>query len=482
MVMKNSVIQRISKSSGAIVLALVVSLAVWLGAVVLCFATLQNEAAYSLVSGSVKTYEVTTNEDGKKEVFFVERPFNKVDNKSLLHWDAELYQLIAQHLYDPAYTWAGYFAFFPLFPLLWRVSHLSPIGICMLNVVLFAVGLLLLLKLFQEKYHWTTRHLMTICMLLFCMPFMVIFLIPYSESLFYVCIALGFYGLIKKRYWLYFIGFALGCMTRAAGNILLVAWVIADVLASLHTRQPFKLFLRSLVLHIAPVVTGVAAVVLFQHFRGAEHWFEFVIAQKKWGKELSLPTWPLTDWSIEGKCVTQPLLFTLFVPALAWLAASLVKGIRIRMGKADNCQDAAVSSSSCMWSLVRTLSILFLVGNIVLALFTQKGCMFSQARLLTCTPFFFFLMIDIYHNDSVGIWRWVVAVFMVVAAILCGNMIFRLNYLGCALTLMLMVLVFFGRRMNRRLRRTLLCLTLALNIFWTAYLFNCFLSDGWVFT
>ena len=51
-----------------------------------------------------------------------------------------------------------------------------------------------------------------------------------------------------------------------------------------------------------------------------------------------------------------------------------------------------------------------------------------------------------------------------------------------ALTLMLMVLVFFGRRMNRRLRRTLLCLTLALNIFWTAYLFNCFLSDGWVFT
>jgi hypothetical protein len=131
---------------------------------------------------------------------------------------------------------------------------------------------------------------------------------------------------------------------------------------------------------------------------------------------------------------------------------------------------------------VRTLSILFLVGNIVLALFTQKGCMFSQARLLTCTPFFFFLMIDIYHNDNVGIWRWVVAVFMVVAAILCGNMIFRLNYLGCALTLMLMVLVFFGRRMNRRLRRTLLCLTLALNIFWTAYLFNCFLSDGWVFT
>ena len=105
--MKNSVIQRISKSSGAVVLALVVSLAVWLGGVVLCFATLQNETAYSLVSGSVKTNEVTINEDDKKELLFVKRPFNKVDNKSLLHWDAELYQLIAQHLYDPAYTWAG---------------------------------------------------------------------------------------------------------------------------------------------------------------------------------------------------------------------------------------------------------------------------------------------------------------------------------------------------------------------------------------
>lgn len=478
--MKIISIQKNKRHGGCLVLALCTSLALWLGAVVLCYATLQNEAAYHIVSGSVKTYDVTLHDNGNKEICAVERPFNKVDNQSLLHWDADMYYVIMQHLYDPACTWVGHFALFPLFPLLWRVTHLSPIGICILNFVLFAVGLLLLLKVFQQNYHTTTRHLIVTCMLLLCMPYMVIFLIPYSEALFFVCIALGLYGLLKERYGLYFIGFTLGCMTRAAGSILLVAWVITDVLAALYTRQSFKLLLRSIALHIAPIVVGVAAVMLFQHFRGAEHWFEFVLAQQYWGKEFSLPTWPLTDWSRESQCVTQPLLYILFVPALTWLATSLVKGIRLR--KTDDSHDAPVSSTSYLWNLVRTLSVLFLVGNIVLALFTQKGCMYSQARLLTCTPFFFFLIIDLYHNPRIGLWRWVVAAFVVVAAIVCCDMLFRLALAGCALTILLTVLVFFGRSMNRHLRHILLCLTLALNIFWTAYLFNCFLSGGWIFT
>ena len=323
---------------------------------------------------------------------------------------------------------------------------------------------------------------MMTCMMLLSMPYMVIFLIPYSEALFFVCIALGLYGLLKERYWLYFVGFTLGCMTRAAGSILLVAWVMADVLGALHTRRALKLLLRDIALHVAPIVTGVAAVMLFQHYRGAEHWFEFILAQQYWGKELSLPTWPLTDWSDESKCVTQPLLFVLFVPALAWLGTKLIDGIRVRLGKKDVPQDAAGSTSCYLWSLVRMLSVLFFVGNIVLALFTQKGCMYSQARLLTCTPFFFFLMIDIYHTPRVGFWRWVVAVFVVVAAILCSDMILRLDTLGCGLTLLLAVLVLFGRVLNRHLRHVLLCLMLVLNIFWTAYLFNCFLSCGWIFT
>lgn len=478
--MKTMLIKTNNKHRKSVILVLGLTLAVWLGSLALCYATLQNEKAYSLVSGSVKTYDVSINDDGSKEVYFTKRPFNKVDNQSLLHWDAFMYDGLAEYLYDPSVLWVGYFAFFPLFPLLWRATQLSPIGISLLNFVLFGFGLLLLLKAFQQKYHMTTRRLIITCMLLLCMPYMVIFLIPYSEALFFVCIALGLYGLLKERYWLYFIGFTLGCMTRAASNILLVAWVIADILAALYTRQSIKLFIRNLALHLAPVVVGVVAVMLFQHFRGAEHWFEFVLAQQYWGKELSLPTWPLTDWSSESQCVTQPLLYILFMPALAWLAATLIKGIRLRIKKADD--PLGILEEPTPWSLVRTLSVLFLVGNIVLALFTQKGCMYSQARLLTCTPFFFFLMIDIYHHPRVGLWRWVMAAFVVLAAIMCREMLFHLATIGCALTVLLTLLVFFGRIMNRHLRHVLLCLTLALNIFWTAYLLNCFLSGGWIFT
>ena len=472
-------IQNNNKQHAPFLLPLCATLVAWLGLVVLCYTTLQNETIYRLVSGSVKTYDVTQHDDGSKEVYLVKRPFNKVENQNLLHWDAFMYHELAQYLYDPSILWVGYFAMFPLFPLLWRATHLSPIGISLLNYALFIVGLLLLLKAFRQRNPLTSaRHLAITCMLLLCMPYMVIFLIPYSEALFFVCIALGLYGLLQDRYWLYFIGFMLGCMTRAAGSILLVAWVIVDVLAALHTRQPFKDLLLNLAKHLTPVLVGVGAVMLFQHVRGAEHWFEFAMAQQYWGKELSLPTWPLTDWSNESLCVSKPLLLILFIPALAWLAVSLIRGIHAYASSTERKQPITFDS----WSLVRTLSVLFFVGNIVLALLTQKGCMFSQARLLTCTPFFFFLLIDIYHSRHVGWWRWVMALFVVVATIMCREMIFHLASAGCALVILLTVLVFFGRVMNRHIRRILLALTLALNIFWTAYLFNCFLSGGWIFT
>ena len=430
---------------------------------------LQNEQNYSKCSRWLKTYEVEFHDDGSWAAKKAEKPFMRIEDGKLLSWDANLYNHIRQHLYDPHHSWVGEYAFFPLFPLFWKGLNVSPVGICIVNLFLFIAGATLIVYLFRQRIS------LWMYLLVVCMPFIVIYAIPYSEALFFLATATGIAGVIKGKYWLYFAGFFIASMTRAAGNILLIAWLITDILSTIATRKGWKGFLHDVTLHLIPIVAGVFLVMIFMHLRGGEHWFEYALAQKQWNKELSFPSWPLSDWSQESACVTQPLLFALFIPALIWLTLFLLRCIKFSK---DNSK--AVDFDG--WQCIRLLSMLFFVGNIILALMTQKGCMYSQARLLTCTPFFLFLLLDMARENKTTMWTVIMTVFLVVAIAMCHKMLLRPATLGLVITLLLIVLVFYNQWMHRWLKWTLLCITIALNLFWTAYLFNCFMNRGWIFT
>ena len=283
---------------------------------------LQNEQNYSKCSRWLKTYEVEFHDDGSWAAKKAEKPFMRIEDGKLLSWDANLYNHIRQHLYDPHHSWVGEYAFFPLFPLFWKGLNVSPVGICIVNLFLFIAGATLIVYLFRQRIS------LWMYLLVVCMPFIVIYAIPYSEALFFLATATGIAGVIKGKYWLYFAGFFIASMTRAAGNILLIAWLITDILSTIATRKGWKGFLHDVTLHLIPIVAGVFLVMIFMHLRGGEHWFEYALAQKQWNKELSFPSWPLSDWSQESACVTQPLLFALFIPALIWLTLFLLRCIK----------------------------------------------------------------------------------------------------------------------------------------------------------
>ena len=426
-----------------------------------CHGLLRNDRVYSVVQRWVKTYEMQRH-DGIVSAYQVSKPYTRPNNENMQHFDAEHYQLIKKYLYLPPCPPCSY-AFFPLFPLLWRLTHLGAMGISAVNWILFGLSMLLLLQLFKKVPRWEY-------LLLFCMPYLVIFMIPYSEALFFVCISLGILGLVKDRYWVYFLGFMLGAMTRSAGNIIVVAWVIVDVLNMIYSKGSLKKLLVDITKHLLPVVIGIAAVVLFQHSHGAEHWFQYVVAQGEWGKELSLPVWPFTNWSVENESVTNPLLFILTIPALVWLGTVLIGGLR------KNRQEK--SALDTMQQL-RILSVLFFVGNVLLALFTQKGCMYSLSRLLTCTPFFVFLLLDLANSDIKPLWKWMIGVFFVLAAVLCFNLFI---YIGCWVVFLMLALVFYHSHLGKTVKLTVCLITIFLNVLWTAYLFNNFLTGSWIFT
>ncbi|MBP3764042.1 MAG: hypothetical protein J6I49_09245 [Bacteroidales bacterium] len=428
-------------------------------AVVLCGKALQTEGIYRKVSSVVRTYEKVTKDDGSWYTKKVKKPFTRPADGDMLSWDAAIYDLIRQHGYDSDHVWGGYFAFFPLFPLVWRLTRLGPIGVSVFNWFLFSLGLLLLALLFADRRpRWAP-------LLPLCAPYAVIFMIPYSEALFFISIALGMYGLVKERYWLYFVGFLLGSMTRAAGNIMIVAWLVVDVVALISSRGGWKQFVLDVARHLAPIVLGVFAVMVVQRFYGAEHWFEYAASQRYWGKYLSLPEWPLTDWTEMGRSVTWPLLLILTVPSLVWLALSPWRGI----GKGPMAQ-------------LRMLSVLFFVGNVLLAFITQHGCLYSQARLLTCTPFFVFLLYDMATVERGRAWQWGMAVAMIVTAVLCIDLFSYPRTRGCWLVFTLALLTFFGRQMKTWVAVTLLSIAILFNVYWTTYLYNDFLLGAWVYT
>lgn len=437
--------------------------------VVLCHRLLQDDSIYVLVGEKVQTYQRVNNPDGSWFACKVSRPFTAPTSSNLLSWDASHYNEIRQYLYSPDKMWVGNFAFFPLFPVVWRLSQMGPMGISVFNYLLYVIGLAIVALIFgRDIPYWK-------CLLMLCAPMAVIYMIPYSEALFFITIALGMIGMIRHRYWLFFVGFFLACTTRAAGNILGVAFVIADVLMGLRNKDSVSTTFLNILSHLAPIVSAVLLVVLFQHLRGAEHWFEYVLAQQYWGKELSWPTWPFSDWSQEGASVSQPLIYILTLPALLWLVLQLWKSIKKQTSEPvdDRYQ-------------LRLLSVLFFVGNVLLALFTQHGCLFSQARLLSCTPFFAFLLVDMSSENKSSCWKIVMlSIFLLTTILLHLVHLLDLPILsmeGSWIVLSLVVLVFFGDCFPEWLRYPFLGAIVVVNVVWTAYLFNCFLTNGYIFT
>ena len=178
----------------------------------------------------------------------------------------------------------------PLFSVLWRATGLDSLSIGILNCLLFAIGMLIMFKIFgNELPPWAF-------LLVLCVPYLVIFMMPYTEALFFLCIAVGLYGVIKEKYGFYFIGFLLASMTKASASILIAVFLFAEIISLAYHRKPL-LFLARFGKRILPVVLGVLCVMIFQKLRGAENFHQFFISQKIWGKYLSLPELPFSDWS-----------------------------------------------------------------------------------------------------------------------------------------------------------------------------------------
>lgn len=434
----------------------------------LVFAThyaMQQPKIYNLLGGVVKTYDVKYTKQGK-EINKTSQPYQTIQSDKLRVWDAYHYWVIKQYLYTggPEDMFLLSFAFFPLFPILWRLTGLNEIGISLMNWLLFALGLMLIYKIFKDKVpKWSF-------LLIFCVPFLVPFMIPYTEGLFFILIAIGLYGIIKDNYALYFVGFLLASMTKSSANIFIVAFFFVELIKALRVGT-----IRTLIVgfckRILPILLGVLLVLCFQKYRGAPSFIQFSLSQQYYGRVIAFPHLPFTDWSYEGKSITWPMTYMFFIPMIVVLVREFFLSFKVKR-----------SENFTTYAYVRLLSILFLVGSILFVMLTSDNKLNSLARYMLCTPFFFYLLFDTITYERKKIYNILYLLIGVATIILCLNLFSPFDSFGIYILMPATAIVFFYRYLNRKLLYTLIGILIFMNIFWTAYMFNAFICDGWIFT
>jgi hypothetical protein len=418
----------------------------------------------------LENYENTNNEIKK-----VHKPYNKITNENLIQWDAVHYYEICKNGYNNDRNYL--YAFFPLFPLLWKITTLPATGIIALNYLMFAISLGILWKFLTKDKGFL------IYFLLLNLPFIAPFIIPYTESLFFLSITLAIIGHLKGKYWLYFIGALLTAMTRSAITIILLTIVITEGITFFKERD-IKASLNRFLFSMVPLLIGTFAVLVYQKISGAESLFSYVDAIKTWDRKFGFPS-NLRDWSHEGFGLNIATIFFILPVSIFVLVKKLFK-----LRKPEQIIDPDTQICNHKEEYLLVLSTVYIIGMFLTNLLFQGGSINGLFRYTLCTPFFFYLLIYFFRrlkslNYSSKLLYYIFAsfsgLFTMTMSVYSGN--WNLSDAGFILLMITFGLLIFNNDLHQKKPyRIILGITIFLNIVWNTYMLNIYVSNGWIFT
>ncbi|TCS84256.1 hypothetical protein EDD80_12312 [Anseongella ginsenosidimutans] len=207
-------------------------------------------------------------------------------NINLTFLDAEWYAYIKSNGYYYVEGGTSPMAFFPLFPFLWFVTGLTPVGISIVNCVIFYSGFYFLALHFNFDFKTSLLFLSTPS-LFFCF-------IPYSEALFFFGASMLLVGLDKQQ-WKYIItGLIIAVLTRSVGMVFIGAIVFVYLVQLLQRTNEAPKYMRRMAV-LCSVTIGATLLVFFVQYLYTDEWFVFFKVQNAWNRSLQLPTLPFTS-------------------------------------------------------------------------------------------------------------------------------------------------------------------------------------------
>ncbi|MCB0397470.1 MAG: hypothetical protein KDD36_12495 [Flavobacteriales bacterium] len=393
------------------------------------------------------------------------------------------YMLIREADYDVNTTVGDYiFAFFPLFPLVWKLSLLPITWVPLLNYVLFVTSLFLLF----QSHSWnrmSSAHNRILFLIALTLPTIASFLMPYTEAVFAVTLAVALIGMMKGKYRMYFTGALLAAATRPSGTLIIGALFVLDLIR--NHKLPLTILLREYLKKALPFALGTLLVGIYQHMVGSGSIFTFMDVQKGWGTKLAVPH-DIRDWSHESFGMTMAVIFFI-MPAVLFVMYQLLLKLKNK-GNDLPVRELFTAPHEERKQYVFQFSAVYLGVMCLFAILFNGGNMHSIYRYICCTPFFYVFLLhgekqleQIPTKLTPPVFSILLLLGILFLSLVPYSTYWTFSDLGFFLLAGSVLLMITARRFaQRKLYLGLLATHIFFSALWTTWIFNMLLSDAWI--
>jgi len=442
----------------------------------LVFSLLQDPVVYHATLGKISS----NYKHDSSGIHTTQEPYVAFNNANVQHWDAVMYKRIRDDSYFvPVSVITEKYAFYPFYPLVWKLSGIDSEYIVFFNYALFVIALILFSILLCDNPK--ARMIYFFAALL--IPSAVIFYLPYAEAVFTLTFAIAVWGLLKNKYWLYFLGIFLFAATRPAVVVFIMALLAIDFVIFLRTRN-IKQFIFVFFKKAAPAFAGFFAVASLQFYYSGSFTAYFECLNHFWPRSCDLFA-PITDWSLEGFGMSVFSIFFICAPALIYMIIWTVKSLGAKEAGVSLFESSLEQKKEYLFYV----SLAFLGGNLVYTFLTSGNEIDGFCRYTTCVPFFFIVLFQLPQKLISLSFMKRAAIFSscLLAFIIFFNNVsyvrdhIRFEYFGLLLFILLALFTLFESYIADRYKWLILFILLIPSLIWQTYLFNMFLSNAWIF-
>lgn len=445
------------------------------------FISLQQPAIYGNTLAKIShNYERVSSENGFS-ILWTKKPYVQITEQNSYHWDGKLYRILRDSLYANTDHFAKErLAYYPMFPLIWKITLIDSTLIFIFNYLLFVSGLLILAFLLMER-NTTTLLTFSVALLL---PSAIVYYLPYAESLFLFTFALAVAGLMKKKYWLFFISAFAFSMIRPASQIFFFALIAADFRYFFQHRQ-VVFFFRELIKKILPLGLGIFTVVLMQRAASGS-WNAYFEADSLWVTRRGFFN-PISDWSYEGFGMTVFAILFLAIPcviySVSWGLKTFTKNESI---------PTSLFSGNELWikAYLFNTAVLFIAGNLLYTFLHSGNEVNGFYRYTMSVPSFYVILFLIgkrietlsLKTKLLAFFSCIVGMIIFFSLVYYGESRFRFSYSGLYLSICFLLFLIIEPHVSTKNKIVLLLALLLPALIWHSYLFNMYLCNGWIYT
>ena len=376
-----------------------------------------------------------------------------LSQNQFLNWDAAHYNSIRKDGYEGFLV-----AFFPLFPLIWKWTHLGVFGVVVLNAFIYLISFYLLIKRMKVDVLETVLYL--------SVPSAIFYYLPYTESLFFMSSTMLILGVKNDKLYQVLIGLFFCTLSRPSFTVLIPSLILLELL----TYKNFTFFVKRFLSYFSVCLVAILIVAYVQYLSTGK-WFEFFSVQQGWGNELQVPSFPLTSWG--GNMIVR-LDGVAFVFGILSGVLLLLNLLKVKLVSKLRLPNEVL------------LSLSYLGGITLIVLLFRGGSLFSLNRFVFAAPFIL-IVVNYYLNKDFYFSKkqiFILFISLILYWLFFGSYVHIQAFLKYTLVSIYLLLFFLIKLENRKWNQFYIISFISINFFFQVYFFIHFLmskgSEGWV--